>query len=171
MENNDKTESGRILNLDQLDFYDHQGGEHFTAKLGPVAARIGAQKLGYRVVKLPPGKKAWPFHAHYVNEEMFFVLSGEGSIRLGDSVNTIRQGDFIAAPPDPETAHQIINTSEDELVYLCVSTMLEPEVAVYPDSNKIGVLAGSAPGKMDPSKGVVKFVSADAGVDYWDGEN
>jgi uncharacterized cupin superfamily protein len=35
----------------------------------------------------------------------------------------------------------VINRSPAALRFLAFSTMLEPEVAVYPDSKKIGVLA------------------------------
>lgn len=41
----------------------------------------------------------------------------------------------------PETAHQIVNTSNAELKYLAVSTRLSPEVCDYPDSEKFGVYA------------------------------
>ena len=62
-----------------------------------------------------------PFHSHRVNEEMFYVVAGEGEVRLGTERFPIRAGDVIACPPGgPETAHQIINTSNAELRYLAV---------------------------------------------------
>jgi uncharacterized cupin superfamily protein len=51
----------------------------------------------------------------------------------------------------------------ETLRYLCFSTMREPEVLVYPDSDKIGV-RGEAPGAPN------KNLRADAEVDYWEGE-
>ena len=48
--------------------------------------------------------------------------------------------------------------------------MLEPEVAYYPDSDKIGVLAGNAPGRTT-KLGIEKFFPAKADVDYWKDEN
>ena len=51
-------------------------------------------------------------------------------------------GDIIACPPGgPETAHQILNTGNEELRYLAVSTKPSPEICDYPDSGKFGVLA------------------------------
>jgi hypothetical protein len=48
--------------------------------------------------------------------------------------------------------------------------MIEPEVSVYPDSDKVGVMAGSAPGG-DPGKRVVAGVyRQNSGVGYYDGE-
>lgn len=74
------------------------------------------------------------------------MLEGRGRLRLADGEHPIRAGDFIAAPAGGvETAHQIINDSDQLLTYLCVSTMIEPEVVQYPDSGKLGAIAGAAP--------------------------
>lgn len=110
--------------------------------MGFAGPLIGAQKLGFNVTVVPPGKRAVPFHNHRVNEELFFILEGEGEVRIGAETFKIKQGDLISNPPGgAETAHQIINTSDKELKYLAVSTKLYPEIADYPDSKKFGVLA------------------------------
>jgi uncharacterized cupin superfamily protein len=58
----------------------------------------------------------------------------------------IKGGDIIARPAGGKrTAHQIINTSEEELRFLAVSTKLSPEIAEYPDTNRFGVLESLAP--------------------------
>lgn len=140
----------QILNIDMLEFKpfpapipDHAKEKFEGALLAFVGTQIGAQKLGYSVIKLPPGKRAFPFHNHVANEEMFFVLEGSGEVRIGDETFQIKKGDFMAHPPGgSETAHQIINTSQQELTYLAVSTKIGPEVCEYPDSKKFGVLNG-----------------------------
>ncbi len=159
-----------IINFDELTYEKLEYGTAFQAQLGPIANRLAADKLGYRITKLAAGKRAFPKHAHFANEEMFFVLEGNGVFILGDDEHQIRKGDFIAAPANPKQAHQIFNNSDQELVYLCVSTMLEPEVAYYPDSDKIGVLAGNAPGRTT-KPGITKFFPADSDVDYWQDES
>jgi uncharacterized cupin superfamily protein len=139
----------QIINISELEFkpFPAPMPENVKAKFEGaatafVAPQIGAQKLGYSVWVVPPGKRAVPFHSHRVNEEMFFVLEGEGEVRIGSETFPIKAGDFIAHPPGgAETAHQIHNTSDKELKYLAVSTKLYPEIADYPDSKKFGVLA------------------------------
>jgi uncharacterized cupin superfamily protein len=135
--------------------------ERFEARIGAVAAAIGAQKLGYNVTAVPPGKRAFPFHSHRVNEEMFFILEGEGEVRIGDARHPIKKGDVIACPPGgPETTHQIINSGTVEMRYLAVSTKSYPEIAEYPDSKKFGVAADG-----------FRFLSrAELSLAYWDGE-
>jgi uncharacterized cupin superfamily protein len=161
-----------ILNIADVEYRRWGHGDRFEARIGAIGGRLGAQKLGYNVTVLAPGKRAFPFHNHNVNEEMFFVLEGEGEVRIGESRHAIRAGDVIACPPGgPESAHQIVNTSATaELKYLAVSTRLAPEVLEYPDSGKFGVLAELAPGA-DGKPRPFRFVSrVDANVDYWEGE-
>lgn len=160
-----------ILNIDELVFELQQHGDRFEARLAPISARTGATKLGYRLAVVPPGKRAWPFHSHQANEEMFFILEGEGSYRLGGETLPIRAGDFIVAPAGgEETAHQIVNSSAMPLKYLCVSTMLEPDVMQYPDSGKLGVIAGTAPGGAKALRRLFWFGKSDDGCPYWEGE-
>jgi uncharacterized cupin superfamily protein len=142
------------------------------AKLGFVSHKIGAKKLGYNVIVVPPGKRAFPFHNHRVNEEMFFVLEGEGEVRIGDKTYPIKKGDFMAHPPGgPETAHQILNTSEKELRYLGVSTQESPEIAEYLDSKKFGVLHMEGRNPDGSPIGLMRFLGhfTDS-LKYWDGE-
>jgi uncharacterized cupin superfamily protein len=160
-----------ILNLADVELPPPFGhGDKFGARIAPIGPRIGAQKLGYNLTMLPPGKRAFPFHNHRVNEEMFFVVEGEGELRIGGARHPIRRGDVIACPPGgPESAHQIVNTSSGELRYLAVSTKMYPEIAEYPDSGKFGVLAelpeeGGAPKQFRYLGRVAQ------GLDYWDGE-
>lgn len=143
----------------------------YDARVGMIGARLGAQKLGYNITAVPPGKRAFPFHCHRVNEEMFFVLEGGGEVRIGSAVYPVRAGDIIACPAGgPETAHQIINTGTVELKYLAVSTKLSPEIAEYPDSDKFGILAEFPAGTGGQPQGF-RFVGRQGNaVDYWDGE-
>ena len=145
--------------------------ERFEARMGMIGPRIGAQKLGYNLTAVPPGKRAFPFHSHHVNEEMVYVIEGAGTLRMGSETYPIRAGDIIACPPGgAETAHQIINTGNMELKYLAVSTRLTPEVGEFPDSGKFALLAEYPPGA-DGKPSTFRFVGrAGQGLDYWDGE-
>jgi len=155
-----------VLNLDEVELTQHGHGERFEARLGHIGRRIGARKLGYRLTVVPPGKRAWPYHCHHNNEEMFFILAGSGTLRIGAQSIPLRAGDVVCAPEGgPETAHQILNDGETELRYLAVSTMQDPDVFEYPDSGKFGVFAGE---KLAPR--FTHYGRTGAAVDYWDGE-
>lgn len=159
-----------IINIDRLEYMKIGDGGKFQGRLARVGTLLGARDLGYNITRVPPAKRAFPFHLHHGIEEMFFVLEGKGTLRFGDEEYPIRQGDFMAFPAGPHGAHQIINTGESELAYLAVSTMRTPEVVEYPDSGKIGAVAGSF--STDPPDIHVRlFVRPESGVDYFDGES
>ena len=90
---------------------------------------------------MPPGKRAWPFHRHHVADELFYILSGSGEVRLDGETKLVRAGDLIGNPAGAE-AHQIANTGSQELRYLAFSNIESVDVIEYPDSGKIAAAAG-----------------------------
>ena len=161
--------SRRVINLDELEYKEFGKGKKFLAERATVGDQIGAARLGYAVIRLQPGKRAWPRHAHYVTEEFFYVLEGEGTLRHADAEQPLRAGDFICAPPDPKQPHQIINTSDEMLTYIALSNEMETDVMLYPDSGKYGVWHGDSSDFRSPENFVV-FARKETAVDYWDGE-
>jgi uncharacterized cupin superfamily protein len=167
-----------VINLDEVSIEERpalfqptgSAAERFGSRSGAVGARIGARLLGYNITAVAPGKRAFPLHNHHANEEMFFILQGSGELRIGDERYSIRAGDFIANPPGgPETAHQIINTGNEEMRYLAVSTMIIPEMCEYPDSKKTAGYSRQL--QADGTMRLVRHVGRDGNsVDYWDGE-
>ena len=151
----------RVVNVAELKLEAFRHGEKFETHGVRVGPLIGAKDLGYSYDVLAPGKTGCPFHSHRAEEEMFFIVRGTGTLRYGSETRKIRAGDFICCPTGgPETAHQIINDSTEELAYISVSTMMPAEVCEYPDSGKIGAFGG----------GLRHMTRAQQGVDYWDGE-
>lgn len=157
----------RVVNIDQLalEHFSAAGGrfESDAARVGPL---VGAKDLGYSYDVVQPGKVSCPFHSHRAEEEMFFIVRGEGTLRYGDERRKIRAGDFICCPTGgPETAHQIINDSGAELAYISVSTMMPAEVCEYPDSGKVGAFGGTGEGRLR------HMTERSSAVDYWKGES
>ena len=153
--------ASRVVNVKDLRLEHFAQGERFETNAVRIGPLVGARDLGYSYDVVPPGKRSCPFHSHRAEEEMFFIISGSGTLRYGVETRRIGAGDVICCPTGgPETAHQIINDSDADLVYLSVSTMSAAEVCEYPDSKKIGAFAD----------GVRHLTQADAAVDYWKGE-
>ena len=59
-----------IVNIADIPQDDFGHGEKFSAKLGRIGRTLGMQKIGCGLVVLEPGKRAWPHHGHYVQEEL-----------------------------------------------------------------------------------------------------
>lgn len=151
----------RVVHLEDLELEHFSQGERFESRSARIGPRLGARDLGYSYDVVPPGKSGCPFHSHRAEEEMFFIVRGRGLLRYGDETRPIRAGDVICCPTGgPETAHQIINDSDEALAYLSVSTMMPAEVCEYPDSGKVGAFGG----------GLRHLTRAGDTVDYWAGE-
>jgi uncharacterized cupin superfamily protein len=155
-----------VMNLDEVKFDDIEENGLYTSSRGQISDHIGAKNLGYNLTVLPPGKAQCPFHCHHGEEEMFFVLEGEGELRFGDERYPIRKHDVIACPTGgADVAHQIINTGTTTMRYSAVSTLVELEVCEYPDSQKVLVASGKR-----GERGLRKIFRAENTVDYYDRE-
>jgi mannose-6-phosphate isomerase-like protein (cupin superfamily) len=65
---------------------------------------------------IPPGSKS-DFISH-AEREMFYVLSGEGAVRIGEETKPINAGTAIWV--SPHTTHQLVNGSSGVLKILWV---------------------------------------------------
>ena len=155
----------RVLNIDELKLEHFEQGEKFACDAVRIGPLLGAQDLGFSYDVVQPGKRSCPFHSHRGEEEMFFIVKGDGTLRYGSETRKVRAGDFICCPTGgPETAHQLINDSDAPLAYISVSTMLAAEVCEYPDSGKIGAFGGVGSDRLR------HMTHYDHSVDYWKGE-
>lgn len=160
-----------IISLDSLTLTRQSHGDRFDAAFASLTAGTGAQHLGARLVEVPPGKRAWPLHCHYNNDEIFVILSGSGQLREGSRTTPVSAGQVLVCPAGgPDAAHQLINDGTAPLRYLAVSSMREPDIMEYPDSSKLVAFAGAAPGG-DKSKRRLSLTQyRGPEVDYWEGE-
>ena len=126
----------------------------------------GGDQLGCSLYEIPPGKRSWPYHYHTANEEALFVLSGTGTVRCDGEEVAVTDGDYLNFAADESGAHRVINDSDAPLRYLMVSTMTEPDVTVYPDTETFGVYVGAVPGDRGDRE-LEGYYKQDATVDYW----
>lgn len=147
-----------------------EGSRKFGASLVMVGDRLGTGGLGCMHVSVDPGKRAFPFHSHLGNDEIFVILAGQGTYRIGDAEHEVRAGDICGAPRGgPDTAHQLINTGSETLCYLAISTKQDPDICEYPDSDKFAAIAIS-PGA-DFRTAHMRYVGRkESAVGYFDGE-
>lgn len=157
-----------VINIDDVPLVNRGNGKQFAVKWGRVGPLLGLNGLGCAVHIVPPGKKAFPFHRHHVQDELFFIVSGEGEYRFGEKIFPVRRGDIVAAPAGTQ-AHQLINIGSDDLRYLGISTVGGVDVVDYPDSTKIAIAAGvkNADFKTATYVGLGRIAPAD----YYDGED
>lgn len=145
---------------------DRPGFEWRRMRLG---RRLGGEMLGASIYEIGPGQKSFPYHSHHANEEMLIVLEGAVTVRTTDGEFPAGKGDALLFSRGPEGAHQVINTSDVDARVLMISTMVEPDIAEYPDSGKVGLFSGASPGG-SAEPWLKTFLDRTAEVDYFDGE-
>src|SRR5437764_13126069 len=154
----------KVINISELKLEHFAKGDKFECNAVRIGPLLGAKNLGYSYVVVPPGKRSCPFHSHRAEEEMFFIVRGAGTLRYGAETRKVRAGDFICCPTGgPETAHQLVNDSDEELAYISVSTMMPAEICEYPDSGKVGAFGAG-------EKRLRHMTDAKSNLDYWAGE-
>jgi len=109
--------------------------------------------------RVPPGKRNFPYHAHSAQWELYFIISGSGSVRHRDGTTEVEPGDaFIFGPDEP---HQLINAGHEDFIFYVISDNPIGESGYFPDSGKWKVNKSSAADRV-----VVKGKE----TDYLDGE-
>ena len=137
---------------------EHDGYEYYRKKFIPFG---GAKNSLVSVYEIPPHKSAYPYHFHHNNEEIFYILSGEGVLRTPDGERKVSAGEFLFFPTGPAGAHKLTNSSDTEnLVYIDFDVVHDVDITIYPDSEKIGVWG----------MGINQLYPQDEAVDYYDGE-
>ena len=129
------------------------------ARFGP---SIGAAMIGATVYDLPPGQSNAPYHYELGDEEWVVVLAGEPTLRAPDGEQRLRPGDTVCFPPGRDGAHKITNQTGEPVRTLMLSTRRLPSVAIFPDSDKVSLIAADERDNVD--------VPRSAAVGYWDGE-
>ncbi len=158
-----------IVNIADVETFPSGHGDLFAATHGILSRSIGGKRIGCSVTRVEPGHAAFPLHHHYGSEEHFFIVSGTGTLRVGDESYPVKPGDYIVhAPGGPETAHQLVNTGSELLVYLSLGAMVAPEVVGYPDSGKLSFT--THPWGEKGLRVILRNEDVDK-VEYWAGED
>jgi uncharacterized cupin superfamily protein len=141
--------------------YDEDDPAGYNSAVSNVGKQAGGDELAVKLFDVPPGQSLCPYHYEYV-EEWLLVLEGEVIVRLPDGETPLQKGGLMCFEAGPGGAHKVSNAQQQTARVLMFSSGREPAVAVYPDSDKIGVFTE---GRLDNV-----MVRRSSGVDYWDGD-
>lgn len=142
--------------------YDETDPDGYRSGVANIGQAVGSDALAVKVYELPAGESVCPYHYEY-EEEWLLVLGGTVVVRMPSHEEELTYGEMVCFPPGPLGAHKVTNRGEALARLLMFSSAREPAVAVYPDSDKIGVW----PGNPDDN---VMLRRTDGNVGYWDGE-
>jgi uncharacterized cupin superfamily protein len=116
----------------------------------------GSERTGLCHVEVAADKQGAQHHCHSAEEEIFVILEGSGTVRLGEERAPFRAGHVLGRPPGTGIAHSF-RAGDDGFTYLAYGTREVNDIAYYPDSNKVNFRG-------------IKLITRLDRVDYWDGE-
>jgi len=107
-----------------------------------LAPAMGLSALGASHVVLKPGAWSSQRHWHEGEDELLVMLSGEAVLVEDEGETILRAGDFAAWPKGVRNGHHLINRSESDCAYLCVSAGDRDAGGAYSDIDMIFTSAG-----------------------------
>ena len=117
----------------------------------------GSITTGIQHVQVAPGMESAPAHCHSLEEEIFVILGGEGTVVLGEEEMPVGAGHVIARPAGTGIAH-MFRAGQAGLTYLAYGMRNPADVCYYPRSRKIAFRG-------------IGLVARIEKLDYWDGED
>ncbi|HEY3190755.1 MAG TPA: cupin domain-containing protein [Solirubrobacteraceae bacterium] len=95
-----------------------------------LGAAAGCDRIGLRRIRISPGKQSTPVHAHFGEEEIFYVLRGSGWSWQEEGVYAVGEGDVILHP-DGGPAHTLV-AGDEGLDVLAFGDNLRHEAVRFP---------------------------------------
>jgi len=119
------------------------GGTEKTHFLNKNAQRVnkslgdltGLTGLGFHIIEVAPGHESTEFHRHHHEDECTYVLSGKGTVTIGEECMDIGAGDFIGYRAGG-LAHTMNAVGDENLVCIVVGQRLDHDVGDYPNLKK-----------------------------------
>ncbi len=152
-----------MTNVFRDEFEERDTPPGFASRRAMLGREAGAERIGLSLWEVPPGEAAYPYHYHLGDEELLVVLDGAGRLRTPDGWRDLVRGEVISFLPGEGGAHQLVATGDRPLRFLAFSTAGDPDITIYPDSEKMAASIRRPDGFREV------FRLGDA-VDYWDGE-
>ena len=103
-----------IMSIDRATPFTTKDGTEIREILAHRNSCIRQQSLAE--ARLAIGRRATA-HYHPRTEEIYYILEGQGRMRIGDETRDVGPGDAIAIPPGQ--VHQITNVGREVLKFLC----------------------------------------------------
>ena len=163
------TERRDILSVAEIPTRTIHSGPRFEAALGDIDGALGTTQIGATLHVVPAGKTAWPFHRHHGNDEIFFVVAGEGTYRVGERRLPIKPGDLICVSAGGGF-DETTNMGRSETRHIAFANHGRADVIDYPDSGKIAVAIAHGNDREPASVlDIEGYFTPSNG--YWDGED
>ncbi len=132
----------RIFEMNELNFVNKEAktDDYIWETTNKLSDEVNAKNIVFDIRKLAPKKYSYPFHFHHNAEELFYIISGEATLRTNESKKIVKEGDIVFMEIGATGAHQLYNHSDSLCIYLDLRTKNNIDIVEYPDSNKINFM-------------------------------
>lgn len=114
--------------------------------LGTGLSRLaGMQRAHVSLARIPPGKDSFAYHAHMLEEEWVYVISGAGIAVIDGTEREVGPGDFMGFTSG-SVPHLLANRGVEDLVCLMGGESLPLDVVRYPHLDKRYLLLSTPAG-------------------------
>jgi quercetin dioxygenase-like cupin family protein len=107
----------KMANLPWKEYPGHFGGALSKALAAP--ENTGSSRIDFRISRYAPAAYVGE-HLHKIQEQVYYVLEGEGVLTLDDDKHLMRPHDYVYVPPG--IRHSFTNTGLSGLVFLVITT-------------------------------------------------
>jgi uncharacterized cupin superfamily protein len=97
----------------------------------PLGDLFGLRNFGVNLTRLPPGVESALLHRHTKQDELVYILEGRPTLVTDAGETELRPG-MCAGFPAGGTAHQLVNRTDRDVVYLEVGDRAPGDEGVYP---------------------------------------
>ncbi len=112
----------KMAQLPWKEYPGHFGGALSKELAGPET--VGSSRVDFRISRYAPMAYVQE-HQHQIQEQVYYVLEGEGVLTLDDESHLMRPHDYVYVPPG--VRHSFTNTGLDGLVFLVITTPASDE--------------------------------------------
>lgn len=110
--------------------------EPFASRMSKRQKRVlgdffGLSNFGVNLTRLPPGAESALLHRHIRQDEFIYILEGEPTLVTEEEEIALAPG-MCAGFPAGGTAHQLVNRTAADVVYLEIGDRTAGDEAFYP---------------------------------------
>ena len=102
---------------------------------------FGLTNFGVNLTRLAPGAVSALRHAHTLQDEFVYMLEGEAVLRTDEGETLLKPGMCAGFKAGTRNAHQLVNRSASDAVYLEIGDRSPGDAATYPEDD-IAAVAG-----------------------------
>jgi uncharacterized cupin superfamily protein len=103
----------------------------------PLGDLFGLTRFGVNLTRLAPGAASALRHAHSLQDEFIYILEGHPTLRTDTGEHVLSPGMCAGFAAGSGDAHQLVNRSDSDVLYLEIGDRTPGDRVHYPDDDLV----------------------------------